>query len=67
METMQVQGAYGRDYATRKAALEDWNAGKDFFVLAISRYASKRDAEANGITHVEVYRRDGRLLTVIKV
>ena len=29
---LTVTPAYGRDYTSKKAALEDWNAGKDFLV-----------------------------------
>jgi len=31
-----VTPAYGRDYKTAKAALADWNAGKDFIINDIS-------------------------------
>jgi len=39
--------AYGRDYKSKKALLEDWNAGKDFQLQTIhdNRYTSIRDVE----------------------
>ncbi len=38
--------AYGRDYKSKKAVLEDWEAGKDFLDVQTGRYFSKRDAES---------------------
>lgn len=42
-----VGPAYGRDYITAKAALDDWQAGKDFRILTAGpdegRYISNRD------------------------
>ena len=40
--------AYGRDYKSKKAVLEDWAAGKDFIIADMfhpdsGRYTSKRD------------------------
>ena len=31
-----VTPAYGRDYKSKKAALADWNSGKDFIINDIS-------------------------------
>lgn len=46
--------AYGRAYGTKKAALADFNAGKDFEVCDCScpgngRYVTKRELESTGI------------------
>lgn len=46
MKTTTVTPAYGRDYKSAKAALADWNAGKDFVIADISdpddgRYVNK--------------------------
>ena len=38
-----VSGAYGRDYKSKKAMLEDWNAGKDFRMRPSGQYCSTRD------------------------
>lgn len=43
---MTVSGAYGRDYRSAKAALADWNAGKDFQmrdVFSGGSYVNKAD------------------------
>jgi hypothetical protein len=41
--------AYGRDYKSKKAVLEDWNAGKDFLVqdMFSSGYVNKDDKPAD--------------------
>lgn len=35
--------AYGRDYRSKIAVLEDWNNGKDFKVVPYGCYVSKKD------------------------
>ena len=35
MKTITAIPAYGRDYESKKAVLEDWNAGKDFMMQSI--------------------------------
>lgn len=46
--TITLVPAYGRDYTSKKAALADFNAGKDFQIADMSspwdgKYASIRD------------------------
>lgn len=43
--TMILVPAYGRAYATKEALLADWEAGKDFRIVA-GPYCSKRDLAA---------------------
>lgn len=69
--------AYGRTYASRKAALADWEAGKDFKPTGLAAqqcgtYCSVRNAQAlrdRGFTHLEL--RSGhvadRVLAVVKL
>ena len=45
--------AYGRDYKSKTAVLEDWNAGKDFVIQQIGhpydgRYANKENMKDEG-------------------
>jgi len=59
--------AYGRDYKTKKAVKEAWDAGKDFRIADMSspddgRYTSKSDWEGKhvairykGLTEVAVF------------
>lgn len=45
---MTVSGAYGRDYRSAKAALADWEAGKDFVIrdmMHAGSYVNRADAE----------------------
>lgn len=44
METLYVQGAYGRRYDDESAAKRDWNEGRDFQICASTTYLSMRDA-----------------------
>lgn len=41
--------AYGRDYKSKKAVMEDWNAGKDFLIqdMRHSGYINKGDKPAD--------------------
>jgi hypothetical protein len=50
-----VTPAYGRDYKSKKAALADWNAGKDFIINDISnrwdgKPVNKQGAEEAGLS-----------------
>jgi len=50
MTTYQtVVPAYGRDYRSKKAALADWNAGKDFRCEPQGCYVTKSEANAAGL------------------
>lgn len=41
--------AYGRDYKSKKAVMDDWNAGKDFLIqdIFVSGYINKDDKPAD--------------------
>lgn len=43
-QNVEVTGAYGRTYSTVKAALADWNIGRDFH-LTVGAYINKEEAE----------------------
>jgi len=42
---LDLQPAYGRDYKSKAALLDDWNDGKDFSECGTSRYINIRDFE----------------------
>lgn len=48
--SISVRPAYGRDYRSRKAALADWEAGKDFRIYGppweVGRYVNINDLPA---------------------
>ena len=51
---MTLTPAYGRDYKSKKAVLQDWNDGKDFIIADMfnpydGKPINKRDAEREGI------------------
>ena len=56
--SITVIPAYGRDYTSAKAAIADWNAGKDFIVASMhSPYAGKyvnRDDAAREMLQVMI-------------
>lgn len=61
-----LSGAYGRDYKSKKAVLEDWNAGKDFIIRDVfhsgGTYVNRSDATAAGWTDVNIrYSRDTKV------
>lgn len=43
-DTVEVTGAYGRQYATLKEAKQDWQLNKDFR-STVGPYVNKSDAE----------------------
>ena len=49
MTNFTLVPAYGRDYTSKAAVLEDWNANKDFQIAGITRpaYINKQDADAS--------------------
>lgn len=61
--------AYGRDYKSKKAVLEDWTAGKDFLILSQGRsvYINKADAEKGGIFQVNIRYKGLRSIAVINL
>lgn len=54
MRYVSVIPAYGRDYKSKKAVLEDWNANKDFLIqdMEYSGYISKSDKPAHFILNI---------------
>lgn len=38
---MTIVPAYGRDYKSKKAVLQDWESDKDFIVASIGRYTGR--------------------------
>lgn len=51
-----VTPAYGRDYKSKKAVIEDWDKDLDFTVEPSGRYVNKQQTDQllkTGITHIE--------------
>jgi hypothetical protein len=64
---LQVVPAYGRDYKSKKAVVEDWNAGKDFVIADMSsqwdtKPVNRQDAVGAGVTDLQV--RYSRLMKI---
>lgn len=57
MTYITVVPAYGRDYRSAKAALADWQAGKDFRHAATGQYLSSRDDLGSSIKVIIRYAR----------
>lgn len=55
MDSIILFPAYGRDYSSKRACLDDWNAGKDFYAITpcTCGYISKNDREAKTFTSIE--------------
>ncbi len=68
---MTITPAYGRDYKSKSAILEDWNAGKDFAIAdAFSgggTYINNADAVRAGVKAVTVRYAQLRKVAVIKL
>ena len=65
-----VTGAYGRDYKSKKAAVADWNAGKDFYSTGWDGlgYLSRPQLEKAGYTgDVNIRYKRNTMVTVVKV
>ena len=64
-----ITPAYGRDYKSKKAAVADFEAGKDFVVADVThehfgRYCNKEDLRRDGVARVNIrYKR----LTMVAV
>lgn len=54
MRHISAVPAYGRDYKTKKAVLEDWNAGKDFLIQDYVEhgYVNKDDKPADVVLEI---------------
>lgn len=46
MKFMIAIPAYNRDYKSKKAVMDDWNAGKDFQMQPSGQYLNNRDIES---------------------
>ena len=69
---MTLTPAYGRDYKSKKAAVADFNDGKDFTVRDItSRWdgkpANKSDLQAAGVRRVQIRYNKRRSVCVVEV
>lgn len=55
---LTVTPAYGRDYTSKKAALADWSAGKDFIIqdMFLSGYVNKDDAPKGATVNIRFKR-----------
>ena len=56
---MTLTPAYGRDYKSKKAALADWEAGKDFTIADVfsgdhGRKINREDAVNSGVREVNI-------------
>jgi hypothetical protein len=74
MHTLNVTGAHGKDYKSKKLLTDDWNAGKDFWTNGTPKvmqgYLSIRDVpamKADGITHLEFRYNNNRDVLVLKL
>ncbi len=63
--------AYGRDYASKKAVLEAWNANQDFVIASMGpdmgRYINRQDAVQGGIKSVHIRYKRLTQVAVVKV
>lgn len=59
--------AYGRDYKSAKALLEDFNNNKDFRIEPAGRYINKEDIVREGIKSINARYSNLRKVTVIKL
>lgn len=69
---MTLQPAYGRDYKSKKALLEDWNSGKDFVIADAfhpdsGRMINLEDAVQGGIASVNIRYKKNTQVAVVKV
>jgi hypothetical protein len=53
MQSISVIPAYGRDYKSKQAVIDAWNAGNDF--NSGRGYINKTEAEAGEFTHVQFH------------
>lgn len=68
---LTVIPAYGRDYKSKAAALEDWNQNRDFILATIAhpasgRYINKQDADQDGDSIMIRYASLRRIVNVPK-
>jgi len=63
--TLTLAPAYGRDYSSKRAVIEDLNADKDFRCSVTGRYANRNDLQQNSVERFFV--RYGKLRKVMAV
>ena len=51
---LTLVGAYGRDYTTKKAIINDIKANKDFQIMPTSSYINLQDIKTSNIKEVRV-------------
>ena len=59
--------AYGRDYKSKAAVIEAFDAGKDFIEAASGRYANKASAVEAGVAEVNIRYKALRSVCVVRV
>ena len=59
--------AYGRDYKSKKAVTEAFDAGQDFIHAASGRYANKQDMVSAGVAEVNLRYKNLRAVCVVKL
>jgi hypothetical protein len=65
-DRVTASGAYGRDYKSKKAVMDDWNAYKDFQMRGMrGGYINRQDADQGGVEVTVRYKND-RSVMVIK-
>ena len=68
---MTISGAYGRDYKSKKAALVDFNADKDFRVRDVfsggGTYVNRADLVGGGVSTITLrYKRDAQVAVITR-
>ena len=69
---MTLTPAYGRDYKSKKALLEDFNANKDFVINDMfhpdnGRVCNKEDLLKDGVKMVSIRYKNLRQITIVPV
>jgi len=61
--------AYGRDYKSKQAAIDDWNANKDFVAVGFGGGGNinKEDAISSGVAEVKIRYKKQTMFVVVKV
>ena len=59
---MTLTPAYGRDYKSKAAVMEDWNANRNFQIQPSGKYINREQVDAEGI---KVMIRYGKLRRVV--
>ena len=67
MNFITLLPAYGRDYKSKKAIIEDLNNNRDFLESTTRKYINKQQFKELGITSFNVRYDNQRKLTNIKI